>query len=166
MEQAETIMGLVTRHWNMIVQALENGDAYVPRLLGNENGVPRANDWAKGFMDGVVIRRSGGQRSWRTTISRRHRPHDGTRERERSQAEVEVRGVLSEERERVLYMLAVGMGEVYDYFAQMRVQSAPSVEPLVRDQPKSVAMTPLPVRHRQEVQAVLHDSAAASGAEL
>lgn len=58
MEQAQTIMGLVTRHWNTIVGKLRADEIYPPIMLEDDTGVALGNNWAKGFMDGVSVRAS------------------------------------------------------------------------------------------------------------
>lgn len=63
MEQATEILRLVMRHWNTIASALartlEKDDIYLPLLLENADGVAYGNDWAKGFMRGVMLRPDG-----------------------------------------------------------------------------------------------------------
>jgi uncharacterized protein len=45
----QEFLSLIMRHWNAIRHALQSGDVYLPLLLGDENGVARANDWANRF---------------------------------------------------------------------------------------------------------------------
>jgi hypothetical protein len=52
-------MGLMMRHWNTIAGTLFKGEVYVPMLLEDENGVAHGNDWARGFMRGMGMRRDG-----------------------------------------------------------------------------------------------------------
>jgi uncharacterized protein len=56
LDEAREILGLMTRHWNTIASTLYKGEAYVPLLLGDENGVAHGNDWANGFMRGMNMR--------------------------------------------------------------------------------------------------------------
>lgn len=63
-DEAQTIMTLVMRHWNTIAGTLQADDIYLPMLLEDDDGLCRGNDWAKGFMDGVELRRP----SWRSFI--------------------------------------------------------------------------------------------------
>ena len=53
----EDFLSLIMRHWNSIVDTLNSGDVYLPLLLGDEGGVTRANDWAKGFLRGMELRK-------------------------------------------------------------------------------------------------------------
>lgn len=55
-EEAQEIANLVMRHWNTIAGTLYKGDMYFPLLLEGEDGVARANDWAKGFVRGMHLR--------------------------------------------------------------------------------------------------------------
>jgi uncharacterized protein len=60
-EQATDMAGLVLRHWNAVVRALQESlddpDAYSPVLFENDEGFVPANAWALGFMSGVDMRR-------------------------------------------------------------------------------------------------------------
>lgn len=135
MEQAETIMGLLTRYWNTIVQILLNDEVYLPLILGDENGVPRGNDWAKGFMDGVVIRLS----SWQPFLDDEDHavaivPMMALAHENDADVESSFEPLLREDREQILHMMAAGITDIYDYFAPMRAQPAPAT--FVRSQPK------------------------------
>ncbi|HEY0685217.1 MAG TPA: UPF0149 family protein [Steroidobacter sp.] len=44
--------------------SLNEGDEYLPLIFDDENGDPRGNDWAKGFMDGIAI----GAESWQPLL--------------------------------------------------------------------------------------------------
>jgi uncharacterized protein len=57
--QAEEILSLLMHHWNVIASTLLRGEVYVPILLEDEGGVWHGNDWARGFMRGVEMRREG-----------------------------------------------------------------------------------------------------------
>jgi uncharacterized protein len=57
-EEAEEILNLVLRHWNAIAGTLYKGRVYFPLLLEDENGVEHGNDWAKGFLRGMSLRRN------------------------------------------------------------------------------------------------------------
>ena len=45
------------RHWNVIADTLHSGDVFLPLLLEDENGISHGNDWAKGFLRGMELRR-------------------------------------------------------------------------------------------------------------
>ena len=59
LEEANEIISLLMRHWNDIAATLSKDEVYLPILLEDENGVPHANDWARGFMRGVEMRPGG-----------------------------------------------------------------------------------------------------------
>jgi yecA family protein len=54
--EANEILGLLMRHWNSIAGTLSRGDAYLPLLLKDENGLERGNEWARGFVRGTSLR--------------------------------------------------------------------------------------------------------------
>ncbi len=56
-DEANDILGLMMRHWNTIVAALHNEDVYLPILFEDENGVCLGNNWARGFIRGVGMRK-------------------------------------------------------------------------------------------------------------
>jgi uncharacterized protein len=61
----DRVIGLLMRHWNTIAgtlrRTLKAHDVYMPILFVGDDGVTRGNDWAQGFMRGVLIR----PRFWR-----------------------------------------------------------------------------------------------------
>ncbi len=59
LDEANEILGLMMRHWNTIAGTLLKGEAYVPLLLEEEDGVAHGNDWAEGFMRGMHMRHGG-----------------------------------------------------------------------------------------------------------
>jgi uncharacterized protein len=46
------------RHWNAIADTLHSGDVFLPLLLEDGNGISHFNDWAKGFLRGMELRRT------------------------------------------------------------------------------------------------------------
>lgn len=57
LEELEQFLGLVVGHWNRVNRLLSTQDAYFPPLLKDECGVARGNDWARGFLTGMKLRR-------------------------------------------------------------------------------------------------------------
>ena len=51
-------LALIMRHWNVIAGTLHSGEAYLPFLLEDENGISHANDWANGFLLGMEFRKT------------------------------------------------------------------------------------------------------------
>src|SRR5579872_1037959 len=58
LDEANEILGLIMRHWNVIAGTLHRGDVYLPLLSEDGNGVCQGNDWARGFMRGVDMRKA------------------------------------------------------------------------------------------------------------
>lgn len=56
LEEANEILGLLNRHWNVIAGTLLRDDLYLPVLSEDENGVAQGNDWARGFRRGMEMR--------------------------------------------------------------------------------------------------------------
>ena len=59
LEEANEILGLLNRHWNVIAGTLLSDDVYLPFLSEDENGVAQGNDWARGFRHGMEMRHDG-----------------------------------------------------------------------------------------------------------
>jgi uncharacterized protein len=59
-EQAELqkFLDLVMRHWNAVVHALHSDDQFLPLLAEDDEGIVQGNDWARGFLRGMELRRS------------------------------------------------------------------------------------------------------------
>lgn len=143
MEQAQTIMSLVTRHWNTIAGALNNGDLYLPLLFEDENGAPSGNDWASGFMEGVALRHS----SWQAFLDDEELavaivPMMALAHENDPDLKSQFEPLLSEEREQILHLMTASIAEIYDYFAPMRAQPPPAT--FVHSQPKIGRNDPCP----------------------
>ena len=54
----QDFLSLIMRHWNVIAGTLHSGDVFLPLLLEDESGISHANDWAKGFLRGMELRRT------------------------------------------------------------------------------------------------------------
>ena len=54
----QEFLSLIMRHWNVIADTLHSGDVFLPLLLEDENGISHANDWAKGFLRGMELRKT------------------------------------------------------------------------------------------------------------
>ena len=53
----QDFLSLIMRHWNVIADTLHSGEVFLPLLL-DENGISHANDWARGFLRGMELRRT------------------------------------------------------------------------------------------------------------
>jgi uncharacterized protein len=51
--ELQDFLDLLMRHWNSIVQMLEEEDVFTPLLFVNEEGAAPGNDWARGFTRGI-----------------------------------------------------------------------------------------------------------------
>ena len=54
----QDFLSLIMRHWNVIADTLHSGDVFLPLLLEDGNGISHANDWARGFLRGMELRRT------------------------------------------------------------------------------------------------------------
>jgi uncharacterized protein len=59
-DQLQEFLNLLFRHWNSIVYVLREGEVFLPLLLQDQDGIAHANDWARGFMRGILLH----QQSW------------------------------------------------------------------------------------------------------
>jgi uncharacterized protein len=57
LEHVGELVGLLTRHWNVIARCFSSGEIFVPLLLKDERGIAGGNDWAQGFLRGMDMRR-------------------------------------------------------------------------------------------------------------
>jgi uncharacterized protein len=125
LEEAQDILDLVTRHWNTIAGTLYRGRVYFPFLLEDEGGLAQGNDWAKGFMRGMGLRRD----SWSELVN--DEQHGGslgpifTLAYEHD-ADPKLRSPLisREKRVGILADLTVGIPVIYEYFRSERRASA------------------------------------------
>ena len=69
LDEANELVGLMMRHWNTIVAAVESEEIYLPLILeresDDEGARPEGHRWARGFMRGVHLRRE----SWSVLIN-------------------------------------------------------------------------------------------------
>lgn len=144
-EEAQTIMMLITRHWNTIAGTLEANDVHLPIILEDGDGVARGNEWAKGFMDGVELRRP----SWRAFIEDDEHagaivPMMALAHENHPDPELRFESPAPEKREQLLQLLTAGILQMYRYFAPMRAQAAQPAQTFVRSQPKIGRNEPCP----------------------
>lgn len=119
LEEANEIIALLMRHWNDIGATLSKGDVYLPILPEDENGVSHGNDWARGFMRGVEMRRE----DWAELIANEeqggcmvpvlmlYHEHD-------PDPEMRPEPIGDEQREKVIEHMAAGLVGAYRYFRQ------------------------------------------------
>jgi uncharacterized protein len=117
------------RHWNVIADTLHSGDVFLPLLLEDENGISYANDWAKGFLRGMELRRT----DWAILLD--DEKHGGwlvpifalAHENDPDPEMRPYKGAISaEEREKLIVRAAAGVTGIYRYFkAQGLVERQP-----------------------------------------
>jgi uncharacterized protein len=124
----EDFISLVFRHWNTIVGTLRSGDAHLPLLLDDENGVAHANDWATGFVRGMELRKGewadllddeehGGCLIPILALAHEHDPDPAMR----SYSEP----ISLELREKLIVGAAAGVRRIYRYFEEQHLPDAP-----------------------------------------
>ncbi len=121
LDEANQILGLMMRHWNVIAGTLFKGEAYVPLLLADENGMAHGNDWAHGFMRGTMMRHDGWaelvddeeQGGCMVPIFMLHHEHD-------EDPEMRPEPISPEQREDIIVHMAVGLLRAYQYFRTQR----------------------------------------------
>jgi uncharacterized protein len=126
----QDFLSLIMRHWNVIADTLHSGDVFLPLLLEDENGISHANDWAKGFLRGMELRKAewaallddekhGG---WLVPIFALAHEHDPDPEIRAYKA-----AISNEEREKLIVGAAAGVTGIYRYFQKQRsVEEQPS----------------------------------------
>jgi uncharacterized protein len=65
LEEAQKLLNLALRHWNTIAGTLNKGRVYFPFLFEDEDALAEGNDWAKGFLRGMGLRRD----SWSELVN-------------------------------------------------------------------------------------------------
>ncbi len=115
--EANEVLGLLARHWNTIAGTLYKGEVYLPRLMEDEDGVARGNDWADGFMRGMGMRHNG----WGQLINdddhgncilpvlTLYHEHD-------KDPKMRPKPIGPEQREKIIVHMAAGIVLAYQYF--------------------------------------------------
>jgi uncharacterized protein len=117
LDEANEILGLIMQHWNGIAATLHKGDAYLPILLEDDNGLCRGNDWSSGFMRGVEMRREGWaellideeQCGWMIPVLMLYHEHD-------EDPELRPGPIEPEKREEIIVQMAAGIVGAHRYF--------------------------------------------------
>ena len=126
-EELRDFLSLILRHWNVVADTLFSGEVYLPLLLLDENGVSRANDWAKGFVRGMRIRPGdwsllvddedhGGSLVPIFALAHEHDPDPSMRPFKEP--------ISAEQREELIAGAAAGVMKIYDYFEASRLLEA------------------------------------------
>jgi uncharacterized protein len=115
----QDFLSLIMRHWNVIADTLPSGDVFLPLLLEDESGISHANDWAKGFLRGMELRKTdwaalladekhGG---WLVPIFALAHEHDPD-----SEMRPYKKAISAEEREKLIVGAAAAATGIYRYF--------------------------------------------------
>ena len=138
----QDFLSLIMRHWNVIADTLHSGDVFLPLLLEDENGISHGNDWAKGFLRGMELRRA----DWAILLD--DEKHGGwlvpifalAHENDPDPEMRPYKGAIgAEEREKLIVGAAAGVTGIYRHFeAQRMVEGQPfdSVTTFRRTAPK------------------------------
>lgn len=128
-EEMQEFVDLVMRHWNSVSGTLYSGETYVPFLLEDSAGVAHANDWARGFLKGMELRRS----DWGDLMD--DEQHGGLLVpilalAHENHADPDMRPykepMSAERREQLIVGTAASVRAIYRYFAARRRLSSPS----------------------------------------
>jgi uncharacterized protein len=121
LEEAQDILDLVTRHWNTIAGTLYKGRVYVPFLLEDKNGQAQGNEWAKGFLRGMGLRRD----SWGALVN--DKQHGGSlvpiftlAYEHDPDPKLRPPAISRKKRVGILADLTVGIPVIYEYFRTER----------------------------------------------
>ena len=120
----QDFLSLIMRHWNIIADTLHSGDVFLPLLLEDENGISHANDWAKGFLRGMELRRT----DWAVLLDDEKQggclvpifvlAHENDPDPEMRPYK---RAISAEEREKLIVGAAAGVTGIYRYFEARRL---------------------------------------------
>lgn len=121
LEEAQEMLNLIVRHWNTIASTLYQGHVYLPFLFEGEDGIPHGNDWAKGFLRGMSLRRErwsglledeqhGGSLVPVLMLAHEHDPDPKLRPDP----------ISPKQRDSILTHLAAGIIQIYRYFEPHR----------------------------------------------
>jgi len=121
LEEAQKVLNLALRHWNTIAGTLDKGRVYIPFLLEDEDGMAQGNDWAKGFLRGMGLRRG----SWSELV--KDERHGGSlvpifmlAYEHNSDPKLRPPPISRKKRKDILTHLAAGIPVIYEYFRPER----------------------------------------------
>ncbi|HKV78884.1 MAG TPA: UPF0149 family protein [Candidatus Sulfotelmatobacter sp.] len=132
-EEANEILGLLTRHWNKIASTLYKGEVHVPMIFEDENGELPGNDWARGFMRGMHMRHE----EWAELVNDEkygdslipmmilYHEHD-------EDPETRPEPITPDKREKLIALMAAGLMNAYAYFRKEREGDLGVPEPEAR----------------------------------
>ena len=139
LDEARDALSLIMRHWNSIAAKLHQGDIHLPILLEDDHGVCQANDWARGFMRGVHLRREAWsevidddeQCGWLIPVMALYHEHD-------EDPELRPGAIGPEQREELIVHMSAGIVHAYRHFRANR-------------SPKAIVPSTSSQRHRHKI---------------
>jgi len=121
LDEAREVLNLAIRHWNTIAGTLVKGRVYFPFMLEGEDGLAQGNDWAKGFLRGMGLRRD----SWSKLVN--DEQHGGSlvpifmlAYEHDSDPKLRPSPISRKKREDILTHLGAGIPVIYEYFRPER----------------------------------------------
>jgi uncharacterized protein len=138
-QELKDFLDLLMRHWNVVADTLQSGDVFLPLLLEDDHGTAHANDWARGFMRGMDLRREDWSEllddeahgGWLVPILALAHEHDPDPSMRPYQEPVD-----ADRREQLIVGAAAGVTAIYRYFEPLR-QTVPDF----RDAPSTYRRT-------------------------
>jgi uncharacterized protein len=138
-QELKGFLDLIMRHWNVVAETLQSGDVFLPLLLEDDRGIAHANDWARGFMRGMDLRREdwaellddeehGGWLIPILALAHEHDPDPAMRPYQEP--------VDADRREQLIVGAAAGVTAIYRYFEPLR-----QIFPDLRDAPSTYRRT-------------------------
>ena len=148
--ELRSFLDLMMRHWNSVADALYSGDVFLPYIVEDGDGIARGNDWARGFLRGMELRREewaelfddeehGGVLVPILALANEHHPDPEMRPYKVPMS--------PERREQLLIGMAAAVPRIYRYFAshrRARVRAAREVQTFRRSETKVGRNDPCP----------------------
>lgn len=145
LDEANEILGLLTRHWNKIASTLFKGEPHVPMIFEDEKGELHGKDWARGFMRGMHMRHD----DWAELVNDEkygdclvpmmilYHEHD-------EDPSMRPEPITPDKREQVIALMAAGLMNAYEYFRKEREADSVHVPEPHRSAPKIGRNDPCP----------------------
>jgi uncharacterized protein len=144
--EANATLSLIMRHWNSIASELETESVHVPLVFEVETGVVPGREWARGFMRGVQLARSG----WNELFGSNEEGQLITIPLVAGEIDPEWprEAITTEKGTELIQWMGAGLARSYRHFARQRREDARHVgtqsDPLRRATPKVGRNEPCP----------------------
>jgi uncharacterized protein len=138
-DETQRFMELVTQHWNHVNVPLNQGEAFLPLVLEDENGDYHCNEWANGFLTGMDMRNE----IWADYLDDQehsgpivpimalaHENHPDPKMRPYKKP------IDKDGREKLFIALAAGVMHIFNYFRGNRETYIPKTETFIRTEKK------------------------------